>query len=118
MSALNDVKASDFKTDVKPVWCPGCGDYGVLAAVHEAMAELGDAARIRYDERGQRFVGHHRQQVVARISRLDRRVQTRSAENIEITSSAHGAMGAVREKILRDLPFPKVDTDRIPRILP
>ena len=41
MSPLtSNAKPSDYKTDLKPVWCPGCGDYGVLASLHEAMAEL------------------------------------------------------------------------------
>ncbi len=33
-------KATDYKSDLKPVWCPGCGDYGVVNAVYRAMAEL------------------------------------------------------------------------------
>lgn len=41
MSPITEMKASEFKTDLKPVWCPGCGDYGVLSALHAAMAELG-----------------------------------------------------------------------------
>ncbi len=31
---------NDYKTDLKPVWCPGCGDFGVLTALYRAMAEL------------------------------------------------------------------------------
>jgi len=30
----------DFKSDVKPIWCPGCGDFGVLNAMAKAMAKL------------------------------------------------------------------------------
>ncbi len=33
--------AGDFKSDIKPVWCPGCGDYHVLLSFTKAMAELG-----------------------------------------------------------------------------
>ncbi|MFI5121204.1 MAG: 2-oxoacid:ferredoxin oxidoreductase subunit beta [Thermoanaerobaculia bacterium] len=29
-----------YKTDLKPVWCAGCGDFGVLTALYRAMAEL------------------------------------------------------------------------------
>ena len=29
-----------FKSDYKPIWCPGCGDYSVLAAVAKAFATL------------------------------------------------------------------------------
>jgi 2-oxoglutarate/2-oxoacid ferredoxin oxidoreductase subunit beta len=30
----------DFKSDVKPTWCPGCGDFGILAALYQALARL------------------------------------------------------------------------------
>ena len=29
-----------FKSDYKPIWCPGCGDYSVLASVSKAFAML------------------------------------------------------------------------------
>ena len=29
-----------YKTDLKPVWCAGCGDFGALTGVYRAMAEL------------------------------------------------------------------------------
>jgi len=35
--------ANDFKTDLKPVWCPGCGDFAVLNSVHRALAAAGCA---------------------------------------------------------------------------
>jgi 2-oxoglutarate ferredoxin oxidoreductase subunit beta len=38
------LKAKDFKTDQEVRWCPGCGDYAVLAAVQGFMPEL-DIAR-------------------------------------------------------------------------
>jgi 2-oxoglutarate ferredoxin oxidoreductase subunit beta len=31
---------ADYKSDLKPVWCAGCGDFGALAALHRAMAKL------------------------------------------------------------------------------
>src|SRR6201987_3875140 len=31
---------AEFKGKVDPDWCPGCGDYGVLAAVQKALVEL------------------------------------------------------------------------------
>ncbi len=34
-------KPADFKSEVKPIWCPGCGDYHVLMALHRALAALG-----------------------------------------------------------------------------
>ena len=33
--------AADFKSDLKPIWCPGCGDYGVLQALYRALAAVG-----------------------------------------------------------------------------
>ncbi len=30
----------DFKGPVDPDWCPGCGDFGVLASVQKALVEL------------------------------------------------------------------------------
>ena len=27
----------DFKGKVDPDWCPGCGDFGVLAALKQAL---------------------------------------------------------------------------------
>ena len=30
----------DYKSEVKPVWCPGCGDFGVLSAMYKALAAL------------------------------------------------------------------------------
>ena len=31
---------ADYKSDVKPVWCPGCGDFGVVNALTKAFAKL------------------------------------------------------------------------------
>lgn len=41
MNAEPRAKAQDFKSDIKPIWCPGCGDYHVLLAFTRAFAELG-----------------------------------------------------------------------------
>ena len=30
----------DYRGDQKPVWCPGCGDFGVLSATFKALAAL------------------------------------------------------------------------------
>lgn len=32
--------AKDYRSQVKPVWCPGCGDHGVLLALTKTLAEL------------------------------------------------------------------------------
>jgi 2-oxoglutarate ferredoxin oxidoreductase subunit beta len=34
-------QAKDYKSDLKPIWCPGCGDFGVLQAIYRALAALG-----------------------------------------------------------------------------
>jgi 2-oxoglutarate/2-oxoacid ferredoxin oxidoreductase subunit beta len=34
------ITMANFKGKVDPDWCPGCGDYGVLAAVQNALVEL------------------------------------------------------------------------------
>lgn len=33
--------ARDFDTDYSPTWCPGCGDFGIWAALKEALVNLG-----------------------------------------------------------------------------
>ena len=38
--APKTLSMTDFKGRVDPDWCPGCGDYGVLAAVQKALVEL------------------------------------------------------------------------------
>ncbi len=38
---MTDLKAKDFKTDQEVRWCPGCGDYAILAALQSFMPELG-----------------------------------------------------------------------------
>jgi 2-oxoglutarate ferredoxin oxidoreductase subunit beta len=30
-----------FKSDMKPIWCPGCGDFGVLSSITRALSESG-----------------------------------------------------------------------------
>ena len=34
-------QAGDFKSDLKPIWCPGCGDFGVVTAITRALAAIG-----------------------------------------------------------------------------
>ena len=35
----------DFRNNVKPNWCPGCGDFSVQAAIQKAAANVGVRAR-------------------------------------------------------------------------
>ena len=32
--------SQNYKSDIKPVWCPGCGDYGVLNGLQKAFGDL------------------------------------------------------------------------------
>ena len=34
------VNSCEYFSGVSPVWCPGCGYYGILGALVEAFAEL------------------------------------------------------------------------------
>ena len=38
-------RRKDFASDQEVRWCPGCGDYSILAQMKKAAAELGIAAR-------------------------------------------------------------------------
>jgi 2-oxoglutarate ferredoxin oxidoreductase subunit beta len=40
-SAPLTCKPGDYKSETKPIWCPGCGDYHVLMALTRALAALG-----------------------------------------------------------------------------
>jgi 2-oxoglutarate ferredoxin oxidoreductase subunit beta len=35
------VTVKDYASSVKPTWCPGCGDYGILNAVKQALVQAG-----------------------------------------------------------------------------
>ena len=37
------LKASDFTSDQEVRWCPGCGDYAILKAVRQVLADIGRA---------------------------------------------------------------------------
>ena len=39
-NGLIQLKAKDFKSDQEVRWCPGCGDYAILAALQSFMPEL------------------------------------------------------------------------------
>ncbi len=40
-SSMRDYVAKDYKSELKPIWCPGCGDYGVVSAIYRALANIG-----------------------------------------------------------------------------
>jgi 2-oxoglutarate ferredoxin oxidoreductase subunit beta len=39
VTAIPTVK--EYKSDLKPIWCPGCGDFGVVGAIYRALAAIG-----------------------------------------------------------------------------
>ena len=40
VEAIQPITMADVKGKVDPDWCPGCGDFGVLAALQKALVEL------------------------------------------------------------------------------
>jgi 2-oxoglutarate/2-oxoacid ferredoxin oxidoreductase subunit beta len=38
---MTPLNPKDFASDQDPRWCPGCGDYAILAAVRNALAQIG-----------------------------------------------------------------------------
>ena len=40
-TVLPTYTAKDFTTDQDVRWCPGCGDYAILAQMQKTMPELG-----------------------------------------------------------------------------
>lgn len=40
VTAMTIPAPQDFKSDTKPVWCPGCGDYSVLTSITKALSQL------------------------------------------------------------------------------
>jgi len=39
-AAVPTLRAKDYKSDIHPVWCPGCGHFAVLSALTKAAAHL------------------------------------------------------------------------------
>ncbi|HEV2472390.1 MAG TPA: thiamine pyrophosphate-dependent enzyme, partial [Chthonomonadales bacterium] len=37
-AAATEFLPKDYKSDLKPIWCAGCGDFGVLNALYKAMS--------------------------------------------------------------------------------
>jgi 2-oxoglutarate ferredoxin oxidoreductase subunit beta len=37
---VGELTPQSYKTDEHPIWCPGCGDFGVLASLYNALAAL------------------------------------------------------------------------------
>ncbi len=37
---VEPVKLEEYKSEITPTWCPGCGDFTVLRGIHTALARL------------------------------------------------------------------------------
>ena len=37
---VSELTPKDYKTDDHPIWCPGCGDFGVLTSLYQTLAGL------------------------------------------------------------------------------
>ena len=37
---VSELTPQSYKTDEHPIWCPGCGDFGVLSSLYNALANL------------------------------------------------------------------------------
>ncbi len=35
------LEPKEYRSDLKPVWCPGCGDFGVLSSITKVLSALG-----------------------------------------------------------------------------
>ena len=41
VSDIHAYNRKDFVSDQTVRWCPGCGDYAILAAVQKALPDIG-----------------------------------------------------------------------------
>jgi 2-oxoglutarate ferredoxin oxidoreductase subunit beta len=39
-TVLSEHTPQEYKTDEHPIWCPGCGDFGVLSSMYQSLAKL------------------------------------------------------------------------------
>jgi len=37
MTTTKQLTVADFKSDLKPIWCAGCGDYGAINPFYQAL---------------------------------------------------------------------------------
>jgi len=40
-NGTTEYQAKDYKSDLKPIWCPGCGDFAVVQGIYRALAAIG-----------------------------------------------------------------------------
>ena len=77
MTEAIKLTAADFKSDHKPIWCPGCGDYTVLGSITKGAVHHRPPAA-----RGGGGLGHRLQLAhpgLHHLLRLPRRARPRAA---------------------------------------
>jgi 2-oxoglutarate ferredoxin oxidoreductase subunit beta len=37
---IESYQAKDYRSELKPIWCPGCGDFGVVQAIYRALSAI------------------------------------------------------------------------------
>ena len=45
VAQANEFTPQQYKTEEHPIWCPGCGDFGVLDALYKSLAQLRIASK-------------------------------------------------------------------------
>jgi 2-oxoglutarate ferredoxin oxidoreductase subunit beta len=40
LAATQELTPQSYKTDEHPIWCPGCGDFGVLSSLYGSLSKL------------------------------------------------------------------------------
>ena len=94
-------QAKDFKSELKPIWCPGCGDYRRAAGRLSRAGEHRAAAA-----RGRVRVGHRLLEPHSRVHhrlRLQYGAWARAADRAGDQTVAPGAAGAGRRRRRRRL---------------
>ena len=97
-TALPTLTKKDFQTDQEVRWCPGCGDYAILAAVQAVFPELGIAR--------ENFVDRFRYWLLEPVPLLHEylrvphhpRARTRGCNRDQSESSGFGSVGCDRRR--------------------
>ena len=101
VASIEPYQAKDYKSELKPIWCPGCGDFGVVQAIYRALAAVGTAAA-----RDRLRLGHRLLEPDPRLHdglRLQQRSRPRAADRAGDQARAARAAGAGRRRRRRRL---------------
>ena len=74
MSEQVVLKPKDYKSDIVPVWCPGCGDYAALKSVQiGTFLPLREVLRVSHRPRARRSHGDRSEDGQSGYARVRRR---------------------------------------------